>query len=311
MVNIVFMGTPDFSVSILEKVHAEYGVSLVVSQPDKPVGRKRVLTAPPVADKATSLNIDLFQPEKIKDDDAFKKIESYQPDIIITAAYGQILPKRLLDLPEFGAVNVHASLLPKHRGGAPIHRAILNGDSESGVTIMYMAEGLDSGDIISQVKTPITDEDNTGTLHDKLSVLGGDLLMETLPAVFNKTNERTEQNHDEKTISPNISKADEVLDFNQPARAVFNHIRGLSPFPGAYTTLDGQRLKIYAASLTEETTDQSPGVITGSDDSGVYVAAADGVVLLTELQPSGKKRMSAGQFQNSRQNLTGTQLGMN
>lgn len=309
MPKIVFMGTPDFSVSILEKVHSEYGVSLVVTQPDKPVGRKRVYTAPPVAEKAKELGIDLYQPERIKAESALEKIQSYKPDLIITAAYGQILPKQVLDLPKFGAVNVHASLLPKHRGGAPIHRAVLNGDSESGVTIMYMAEGLDSGDIISQVTTKITDEDNTGTLHDRLSILGGDLLMKTLPDVFAGTNERIPQNHEEKTISPNISKEDERLDFTRSQRDVFNHIRGLSPFPGAYTVLDGRRLKIYAADLTDEQSTELPGTIIKKDGGGFYVACGTGVLRITEVQPSGKKRMPAHQFAGSRQDIDGTQLG--
>jgi methionyl-tRNA formyltransferase len=309
MPTIIFMGTPEFSVSILEKIHQQFGVSLVISQPDKPVGRKRVLTAPPVAEKAASLGIDLYQPERIKDSEALEKIAAYQPDIIITAAYGQILPKALLDVPRLGAVNVHASLLPKHRGGAPIHRAILNGDKESGVTIMYMAEGLDSGDTISQVRTPIMDNDNTGSLHDRLSELGGELLIKTLPDIFNGTNARTPQNEDDKTVSPNISKADEKLDFNQVARTVFNHIRGLSPSPGAYTMLDDKRLKIYAAELVEGTSKGIPGTIIKKDDSGFYVAVKDGILLITEVQPSGKKKMAARDYANSRPDIIGKKLG--
>lgn len=309
MPKIVFMGTPEFSVSILKKVHTAFGVALVISQPDKPTGRKRIMTAPPVAEAAQSLGIDLLQPESIKTPETIDYIKSYQPDIIITAAYGQILPQSILELPRLGAINVHASLLPKHRGGAPIHRAILNGDDESGVSIMYMAEGLDSGDVISQATTPITDDDDTGALHDRLSILGGDLLLDTLPSIFDETNDRVEQNHSEKTISPNISKSDEILDFHTSSRNVFNHIRGLAPFPGAYTILDGKRLKIYAGKPTAETSDKAPGTIIKKDDLGFYVNTNDGILLITEVQPSGKKQMHARDFANSRPDIIGKQLG--
>lgn len=309
MPNIVFMGTPDFAVPILEKLHAEYGVSLVVSQPDKPVGRKRVMTPPAVAKKAEELGIGLFQPEDIRAMSAISRVSSFGPDIIITAAYGQILPPEILQLPDHGAINVHASLLPKHRGGAPIHHAIMNGDEESGISIMYMAEGLDSGDVIRQEATLITDDDNTGTLHDRLSDMGGELLLSVLPSIFAGNNTRTPQNHEERTYSPNIRKADEVIDFGRPVRDVFNHIRGLSPFPGAHTTLGGKRLKIYGAEISGRTTHKTAGTIVDRDEHGFYVACTDGVLRVTELQPSGGKRMSAFDFSNSRQDLTGKQLG--
>ncbi|WP_017548488.1 methionyl-tRNA formyltransferase [Salinicoccus carnicancri] len=307
---IIFMGTPDFSVPVLRALHENHGVSMVISQPDKPVGRKRILTPPPVAAAAEGMGIPLFQPERIKDFGAVDKIREMNPDLIITAAYGQILPKELLDIPRLGAVNVHASLLPRHRGGAPIHRAILEGDRESGVSIMYMAEGLDSGDVISQSAVQITDDDNTGTLHDRLSTIGAKLLLETLPSILDGTNDRAPQDPAEVTVSPNIQKEDERLDWTRDARAVFNHIRGLSPWPGAYTMLDGKRLKIYGALKPAGSTSEMPGTITGITERGFTVACGDGrAVEVTEVQLSGKKKSPAHHFAAGRQDLTGTVMG--
>src|SRR5699024_1181230 len=309
MPNIIFMGTPDFSVPILKDLHEAYGVDLVVSQPDKPVGRKRVMTPPKVAAAAEELGIKVFQPDNIKDASSIEVLKEADPDIIVTAAYGQILPKELLELPAYGAINVHASLLPKFRGGAPIHHAILQGEKTTGITIMYMAEGMDSGDIISQSAIDIKDEDDTGILHDKLSRLGSELLLDTLPAIFEGRNNKTEQNHDEATYSPNISKEDELLDFNRSAVEVFNHIRGLSPFPGAYTMLEDKRFKIYGAKLTGSKTDKPAGEILSVDEDGIHVAAADEAVLITEVQLAGKKKTAADDFGRTRQDLTGTLLG--
>lgn len=309
MPNIIFMGTPDFSVPILKDLHEAYGVDLVVSQPDKPVGRKRIMTPPKVAAAAHELDIDVYQPENIKDEEAIRKLGSIEPDIIVTAAYGQILPKVLLELPEYGAVNVHASLLPKHRGGAPIHHAVIEGEEKTGITIMYMAEGLDSGDIISQREMPILEEDDTGSLHDKLSRLGSELLLETLPSIFDGSNERIPQDHAAATYSPNISKEDERLDFNRPAHKVFNHIRGLSPFPGAYTKLGDKRLKIYGAKLTGGKASKPAGEILGVHDEGFLVAAEDEALLITEVQLAGKKKTTAKEFIQNRRDLVGQSLG--
>jgi methionyl-tRNA formyltransferase len=309
MTNIIFMGTPDFSVPILRDLHEKYGVDLVVSQPDKPVGRKRVMTPPKVAEAAHELNIEVYQPEDIKDEAAMAVLESFKPDIIVTAAYGQILPEPLLELPEYGAVNVHASLLPALRGGAPIHHAIISGADKTGITIMYMAKGLDSGDIITQREIPILEEDDTGALHDKLSRLGSELLLETLPSIFEGSNERTPQEHASATYSPNITKEDELLDFNRPARQVFNHIRGLAPFPGAYTILEDKRFKIYSAKLTGEKTAGQPGEILSVHDEGFLVAASDEKLLIKEVQLAGKKKVSAKKFIQNREDLIGRLLG--
>ncbi|MGO1922595.1 MAG: methionyl-tRNA formyltransferase [Jeotgalicoccus sp.] len=309
MTKIIFMGTPDFSVPILKELHKEYGVELVISQPARPVGRKKVMTDPPVAVAAKLLGIELYQPETMNSEEALKIVSDIEPDLIITAAFGQLLPENILNVPVKGALNVHASLLPKHRGGAPIHRALMNGDKETGVTIMYMAKKLDAGDIIAAESIVIEDSDNTGILFDKLSRVGASLLMKTLPDVISGTNSRTPQNDGEATFSPNILKTDEVISFNKPVRDVFNHIRGLAPWPVGHTMQDDKRLKIFAAELTDEKTDAAPGTITGKSENGFLVAAADGLVNITEVQLAGKKKNNALDFISNNSDLIGTKLG--
>lgn len=306
------MGTPDFSVPILKELQKEYGVDLVISQPARPVGRKKVMTDPPVAVAAKLLGLEVYQPETMQTDEALQKVRDIEPDLIITAAFGQLLPEGVLEVPRYGALNVHASLLPKHRGGAPIHRAIMNGDSHTGVTIMYMAKKLDAGDIISSERIEIKDEDDTGILFHKLSHVGASLLMKTLPSVISGENERTEQDHDAATFSPNISKSDEIIDFNQDARDVFNTIRGLNPWPVGHTILDDKRLKIFSASLTNETTNKPAGTIVKQSDDGFLVATGDGLLInLTEVQLAGKKRVKAFDFINNQKDLIGERLGVN
>lgn len=302
------MGTPDFSVPILEAVHNEYNVDLVISQPDRPVGRKRILTAPPVAAAAKKLGVPVYQPENVSKE-GLETITQLNPDLIITAAYGQLLSEKVLNIPRLGAINVHASLLPKHRGGAPIHRSIIEGDEKTGVSIMYMAKTLDSGDIIAQEEISILDEDSVGTMHDKLSYLGRDLLLEVLPGILNGTNNRTPQNHEEATFSPNILKRDEYVDFNRKAREVFNQIRGLNPFPGGYTLLDGKRLKLYASKITNEQTTEPAGKIIEITEDGFMVATKDELLLITEVQPAGKKRIQAVDFINNNPSYVGLVLG--
>lgn len=312
MTKIIFMGTPDFSVPILKELQKEYGVDLVISQPARPVGRKKVMTDPPVAVAAKLLGLEVYQPETMQTDEALQKVRDIEPDLIITAAFGQLLPEGVLEVPRYGALNVHASLLPKHRGGAPIHRAIMNGDSHTGVTIMYMAKKLDAGDIISSERIEIKDEDDTGILFHKLSHVGASLLMKTLPSVISGENERTEQDHDAATFSPNISKSDEIIDFNQDARDVFNTIRGLNPWPVGHTILDDKRLKIFSASLTNETTNKPAGTIVKQSDDGFLVATGDGLLInLTEVQLAGKKRVKAFDFINNQKDLIGERLGVN
>ncbi|MRH42209.1 methionyl-tRNA formyltransferase [Aquibacillus halophilus] len=296
MKRIVFMGTPDFAVPVLQQLISDnYQVELVVTQPDRPKGRKRVLTPPPVKVEAEKHGIPVFQPEKIKDD--YQYVLEYKPDLIVTAAFGQILPKPLLEAPIHGCINVHASLLPELRGGAPIHYSILEGKEETGVTIMFMVEQLDAGDILTQVTVPIEKNDHVGTLHDKLSKAGSNLLHETLPALLDGRLKGTKQENDKATYAYNISREQEKIDWELPSQQVYNHIRGLHPWPVAFTTLQEKVLKIWWAEPFEGTNDALPGEITQLLDDGLIVACGDQKgVKITSLQPSGKKRMSAEDF---------------
>lgn len=305
------MGTPDFSVPVLESlIKSQYDVVAVVTQPDRPKGRKKKLTPSPVKEKALEYDLPILQPEKIRHD--YDSILDFQPDLIVTAAYGQILPKAILEEPEYGCINVHASLLPELRGGAPIHYAILQGKKETGITIMYMAEALDAGDIISQQSIPIDEEDHVGSLHDKLSVLGSELLMDTLPEIFAKRNESISQNNGEATYAYNIKREQERIDWSWSQGEIYNHIRGLHPWPVAFTTYEGQTVKIWWASKHHQSTNETPGTIIKLEDDGVVVATGDGMsVKITELQPAGKKRMNAEDFLRGSNDYfnVGTQLG--
>lgn len=299
------MGTPAFSVPILQALIDEETIEIVgvVSQPDRKVGRKQIITPPPVKQLAMEHNLTMYQPEKLSGSDEMKEILTLDIDLIITAAYGQYVPTKLLNAPTHRAINVHASLLPKYRGAAPIHYAVLNGDEKTGVTIMYMEKEMDAGNIISQREIAINDEDDTGNLFEKLSLVGRDLLMDTLPAIFAGENESIVQNEDEVTFSPMISKEQEKIDWTLTAREVFNHIRALRPAPGAYTILEDQRFKIWAAEVVEDNTSAEPGTIIFADTKEMYVACGEGSVLsLIEVQPSGKKRMPVANF------LAGTQI---
>lgn len=299
------MGTPAFSVPILQALIDEETIEIVgvVSQPDRKVGRKQIITPPPVKQLAMEHNLTMYQPEKLSGSDEMKEILTLDIDLIITAAYGQYVPTKLLNAPTHRAINVHASLLPKYRGAAPIHYAVLNGDEKTGVTIMYMEKEMDAGNIISQREIAINDEDDTGNLFEKLSLVGRDLLMDTLPAIFAGENESIVQNEDEVTFSPMISKEQEKIDWTLTAREVFNHIRALRPAPGAYTILEDQRFKIWAAEVVEDKTSAEPGTIIFADTKEMYVACGEGSVLsLIEVQPSGKKRMPVANF------LAGTQI---
>ena len=241
--NIIFMGTPEFAVLPLEGLIKEYGVSLVVSQPDKMVGRHKELKMTPVKEVAIKNNIEVFQPMKIRDD--FQKIIDLKPDLIVTCAYGQIIPKEILNCPKYGCINIHASLLPKLRGGAPIHKAIIDGYSKTGITIMYMDEKMDNGDIISQAETPITDDDNLDSLQKRLSVMGKDLILKTIPSIIDKTSSRIPQDLSEVTYAYNIKREEEHIDFsNKTSRGIFNQVRGLCPTPLANVLLFDQEMKV-------------------------------------------------------------------
>lgn len=304
---IVFMGTPDFAVNVLQGlIDNNYDVVGVVSQPDKEVGRKRILTPTPVKEVALKYNIPVFQPVKIRKE--FDDILALEPDMIVTCAYGQIIPKEILDYPRLGCINVHGSLLPKLRGGAPIHHAIMDGLEETGITIMYMDVSMDSGDIISQRSIPITDSDNVGILWDKLSLLGRDLLIDTLPSIIDGTNDRIKQDESLVTFGYNVKREEEHLDFNNTSRKIFNHIRGLNPWPSAYAVLDDQEMKIYDSEiLDKDFSTKTCGEIVDVNKEGIVVKTSDGAIVLKTIKPFGKKMMNAKDYVNGigKDNLIG------
>lgn len=291
---VVFMGTPDFAVPVLEKLILNTKVVLVVSQPDKCVGRKRELVPTPIKKKALEYNIPVFQPEKVKLD--YEEIVLARPDIIITCAYGQIIPKVLLDLPRLGCINVHASLLPYLRGGAPLHHAIIDGYKETGVTIMYMDEAMDTGDIISAVTYPLKDTDTVGTVHDNLMEMGANLLMETLPSIIKGTNKRIKQDNSKATYAYNISRSDEHLDFSGSGLLVERKVRGLNPWPLANTLFDDEEIKIISGYFVlGKSIPKKINVVT-KDSLGI--GCSDGIYYVTALKPSGKKVMDIKSYLN-------------
>lgn len=291
---VVFMGTPDFAVPVLEKLILNTKVVLVVSQPDKCVGRKRELVPTPVKKKALEYNIPVFQPEKVKLD--YEEIVLARPDIIITCAYGQIIPKVLLDLPRLGCINVHASLLPYLRGGAPLHHAIIDGYKETGVTIMYMDEAMDTGDIISSVTYPLKDTDTVGTVHDNLMEMGANLLMETLPSIIKGTNKRIKQDNSKATYAYNISRSDEHLDFSGSGVLVERKVRGLNPWPLANTLFDDEEIKIISGYFVlGKSIPKKINVVT-KDSLGI--GCSNGIYYVTALKPSGKKVMDIKSYLN-------------
>lgn len=296
MKRIVFMGTPDFSVPILQSlVDTEYEVVLVVTQPDRPKGRKKILTPPPVKEEALKNNIPVFQPEKITKE--YEPILEYHPDIIVTAAYGQLLPKQLLDRPKYGCINVHASLLPELRGGAPIHYAVMQGKKETGVTIMYMAEKLDAGDILTQKKVPIEPEDHAGSMHDKLSEAGAKILLETLPKLFANQLTPVEQDDDRATFAKNIKREQERIDWTLDHTAVYDHIRGLHPWPVAFTTYNKKNIKVWWAEMVGTNYNGQPGeIVEKLEDALIVVCGNQKGIKITEIQPAGKKRMLVKDF---------------
>lgn len=295
-VKIVFMGTPDFACNVLKSlIDNEYNVSLVVSQPDKYVGRKHILTNTPVKQLAIDNNIEVFQPEKIRSD--YQKIVDINPDLIITCAYGQIIPEELINLPKYGCINVHASLLPKYRGGAPIHWAKINGEKKTGVTIMYMDKNMDSGDIISQEELVINNEDTTESLFNKLSILGANLLIETLPSILENNNNRIKQDETLVSYAYNIKREDERINFDDYGVNIINKIRGLYSWPLANMEIDGIEYKILNAEF-EEKKINSVSTIVEIDKNKFGISCKDGVIYITDIKPFGKKAMDIKSFLN-------------
>ena len=311
---IVFMGTPKFAVPVLEMLIEKYGVDLVITQPDKKVGRKKVLTAPPVKVIAEEKGIKVLQPEKISNDENdLSELKELNPDIIITAAYGQLVPETILEIPKYKCINVHGSLLPKLRGGAPIQYSILEDHEKTGITIMYMVKKLDAGDMISKVEVDILDSDNYESLHDKLSIAGRDLLKETLPNIFTGNIAPEKQDDSLATFARNILREDEKIDWNKSARQIFNQIRALDPTPGAFTYLDENVLKIWnseVVDLEENFSSKKVGTIIKQDKKHIYLLCGENTVLkVKELQISGKKRMPVVNFLSNKKDYVGTILG--
>ncbi|QHJ70981.1 methionyl-tRNA formyltransferase [Planococcus halotolerans] len=297
MTKIVFMGTPAFSVPILRMLVEEgYNVISVVTQPDRPVGRKKVLTPTPVKEEALRLGLPVYQPQKLKNPEELQAVLDLEADLVVTAAFGQILPPEILETPKLGAINVHASLLPAYRGGAPIHQAIIDGQKETGVTIMYMVDRLDAGDIISQTAVPIEKHDHTGSMFDKLSAAGTELLKETLPSIIDGTNERIPQDESLVTFARNISREQERIDWNRSAEEIYNQVRGLHPWPVAYTSFKQDNMKIWWSELAEESNTGTPGKVVRLTEDAIHVQTGKGILAITELQPAGKKRMSAKDY---------------
>lgn len=295
-IKVIFMGTPEFCVPILEELIKEYHVIAVVTKPDKEVGRKKIVTYSPIKQVALKNNIPVLQPIKIKED--YEDIINLNPDIIVTCAYGQIVPDVILNAPKYGCINVHASLLPKLRGGAPIHKAIINGYKKTGITIMYMDKGMDTGDMISKTEVEITDTDTAESLHDKLQKASVPLLMETLPSIINGTNKREKQNNDEATYAYNVSREDEHVLFNDTSLCVYNKIRGLNSWPGAYATLDDKNIKLWASKISDNAYNKKPGTIVNLSKDGMEVVTKDKSILITELQLPGKKKTNIKDFIN-------------
>lgn len=306
---VVFMGTPEFAVPILKLLIDEYDVVGVVTQPDRMVGRKRIITPPPVKELALEHNIKVFQPRKIKEN--YQEILALSPDLIVTCAYGQILPEEILHFPKYGCINVHASLLPKLRGGAPIHHAIIDGYKETGITIMYMSKKMDQGDILTQVKTPILDDDTLGSLQCKLSEMAKDLLKSTIPLLIEDKIIPLKQNEEEATYGYNISREEERIDFTKSIEEVDRQVRGLNPVPGAYTTLNGKILKIYDVRFGDRYyPNTEDGTIVDFHHDGFSVVCGKKELVITDMALEGKRRCAAKDFLNGvkKEELKGTVL---
>lgn len=295
---VIFMGTPDFAVPCLDMLVKEgHEVCLVVTQPDKPKGRGKKMLFPPVKEKAIEYGIEVFQPVKVKEEEAVEKLRSYNADIIVVVAFGQILPESILNMPKYGCVNVHGSLLPKYRGAAPIQWSVINGDTKTGVTTMYMEKGLDTGDMLLKAEFDITSEDTYGTVHDKMCVMGADVLKETLVKIENGTIVREKQDDALSNYAPMISKETGHIDWNKTSFEIINLIRGLDPVPAAWTVYNGEVLKIWKAVKFEcDNITAKCGEIADITKKGFVVKTGDSFVLVTEIQARGGKRMATDAY---------------
>ena len=306
---IVFMGTPEFSVGCLEAlINSEHEVAAVFTREDKPKNRGMSLSMPPVKEVAITHNIPVYQPKSLKKGDAFSILSEIKPDLIVVVAYGRMLPSAILHLPPYGCINVHASLLPKYRGASPIQTAIVQGEQESGVTIMQMDEGMDTGDMLYSKAIAITPEDTGGSLHDRLAALGAEALLECIDLLAQNALIPVPQKEEEATHAPIINKDDGKISFARPARQVANHIMGYLPWPGAFASLGDITIKFFEAVETQVSTEKAPGTILSVDKNGMTVACQTGGVMIKEIQKSGGKRMKAEDFFRGRPELLSQQF---
>ncbi len=295
--NIVFMGTPKFAVSSLQKLCDEgHNIKLVVTQPDRPFGRGKKIKKSEVKEKAEELRLEIFQPLRVKHEDSVKKIKDLSPDLIIVIAYGQLLSKEILDIPKFGCINVHASLLPKLRGAAPINWAIINGDKKSGVTTMLMDEGLDTGDMLLKKEIDITDDMTAGELHDLLSEAGAQLLIETINEI--DSIKRLKQDNEESSYAPMLRKETSLINWNDSAKNVHNTVRGLNPDQLAYFIYDDKNVKVHKTLIDNDSdkSDYDAGTVLRADKTGIYVKTGEGIIIVKELQMPGKNKMTVEEY---------------
>jgi len=313
---IVFMGTPEFAVPSL-KILLERGenVVCVVTQPDRPRGRGRKIMEPPVKKLAVQASIPVLQPENVRDGDFLAELSSYEPDVIALTAYGKILPANIVNLPPLGTINVHGSLLPKYRGAAPIQWALINGETETGVTIMQMDEGMDTGDILLQEKLPISQEDTAGSLAIRMAELGGEALGKALDLLRADKLKPVKQEDDQAGNAPLLKKEDGLVDWSHSAASISNRVRGLDPWPTTFTTLSGKRLRLFSPEVVDKTlclcqnSNSAPGTICRADRNGLLITTGDGCLLIKEIQAEGSKRMSVDAYLSGRAIKSGTLLG--
>lgn len=290
---VIFMGTPEFAVPTLDKIYEKHEVAAVFTKPDKRNMRNGQLKYSPVKEYALEKNIEVLQPENIKTEEIYLKIKEINPDIIVVVAYGKIIPKNIIDLPKYGIINVHASLLPKYRGASPIQSALINGDEYTGVTIMYIEEGLDTGNMILSKKIKIDENDNFEILHDKLKIAGADTIIEALEKIYNGNAESVLQNHNEATFVKPIKKEDTFINWENTKENIYNMVRGLDPFPGAYALLEGKRYKIHSVNKIEIESDKDCGeVIDLIKNEGPIVKVKNGALLIKKIKPENKKMLS-------------------
>ena len=309
-ISVVFMGTPDFAVPCLEMLcEQNYHIKAVITQPDRPKGRGQKLVESPVKACALKHDLPILQPQKIKTPEFEAILEELNPDLIVVVAFGQILSKRILDIPRLGCINVHASLLPQYRGAAPLHWSVIRGEKKTGVTTMFMDEGLDTGDMLLTAEMDITDTTTTGEVHDTLQNMGAEVLSETIKQLIAGTAVRRVQNHEEATYAPLLTKELECIDWAQSATNIHNLIRGLDPWPGSYTICRNKRLKLWGSEVLAEDTNKEAGTIIRVENERLVVSTGDGVIALTNVQPEGKKRMAAGDFARGYQITVGEILG--